>query len=140
MSSLQPGRGHTTNTSLATNTSPGLLSCSLGRDWAARRLLGRSAGLQPLGSLPSAPLPFPKAPCFSLGLLGFSPWIWIPTNLGLLEVSISMCSVAFLLFHLFSFFLFFLNFYFYFILLYNTVLVLPYIDMNPPRVYMRSQT
>ena len=26
----------------------------------------------------------------------------------------------------------FFNFYFYFILLYNTVLVLPYIDMNPP--------
>ena len=35
---------------------------------------------------------------------------------------------------------FFFNFYFYFILLYNTVLVLPYIDMNPPRLYMRSQT
>ena len=35
---------------------------------------------------------------------------------------------------------FFFNFYFYFIFLYNTVLVLPYIDMNPPRVYMRSQT
>ena len=34
----------------------------------------------------------------------------------------------------------FLTFYFYFILLYNTVLVLPYIDMNPPRVYMSSQT
>ena len=31
-------------------------------------------------------------------------------------------------------FYFFFNF--YFILLYNTVLVLPYIDMNPPRVYM----
>ena len=31
-------------------------------------------------------------------------------------------------------------FYFYSILLYNTVLVLPYIDMNPPRVYMSSQT
>ena len=31
-------------------------------------------------------------------------------------------------------------FFFYFILRYNTVLVLPYIDMNPPRVYMRSQT
>ena len=31
-------------------------------------------------------------------------------------------------------------FYFYFILLYNTVLVLPYIDMNPPWVYMSSQT
>ena len=30
-------------------------------------------------------------------------------------------------------------FYFYFIFLYNTVLVFPYIDMNPPRVYMRSQ-
>ena len=35
---------------------------------------------------------------------------------------------------------YFFNFYFYFILLYNTLLVLPYIDMNPPRVYMRSQT
>ena len=35
---------------------------------------------------------------------------------------------------------FFLIFYFYFILLYNTVLVLAYIDMNPPRVYMSSQT
>ena len=31
-------------------------------------------------------------------------------------------------------------FFFYFILLYNTVLVLPYIDMNPPRVYMSSQS
>ena len=28
----------------------------------------------------------------------------------------------------------------YFILLYNTVLVLPYIDMNPPQVYMSSQS
>ena len=34
------------------------------------------------------------------------------------------------------FFSFFKNFYFYFIFPYNTVLVLPYIDMNPPRVYM----
>ena len=32
------------------------------------------------------------------------------------------------------------NFYFYFILLYNTVLVLPYIDMNPPWVYISSQS
>ena len=32
------------------------------------------------------------------------------------------------------------NFYFYFILLYNTVLVLPYIDMNPPQVYTSSQS
>ena len=37
-------------------------------------------------------------------------------------------------------FFFFKNFYFYFILLYNTVVVLPYIDMNPPQVYMSSQT
>ena len=34
---------------------------------------------------------------------------------------------------------FFFNFYFYFILLYNTVLVLPYIDMNLPWGYMSSQ-
>ena len=33
-------------------------------------------------------------------------------------------------------FLFF-NFYLYFILLYSTVLVLPYIDMNQPWVYMK---
>ena len=40
-----------------------------------------------------------------------------------------------------SFFHFlFFNFYFYFILLYNTVLVLPYIDMNQARVYMSSQS
>ena len=37
-------------------------------------------------------------------------------------------------------FLIFFNFYFYFILLYNTVLVLPHIDINPPRVYMCSQS
>ena len=37
------------------------------------------------------------------------------------------------------FFRFLKKFYFYFILLYNTVLVLPYIDMNPPQVYMSSQ-
>ena len=38
----------------------------------------------------------------------------------------------------FVFLQFFLNF--YFILLYNTVLVLPYIDMNQPWVYMSSQS
>ena len=36
--------------------------------------------------------------------------------------------------------LFFFNFNFYFILLHNTVLVLPYVDINPPRVYMSSQS
>ena len=28
----------------------------------------------------------------------------------------------------------------FFILLYNAVLILPYIDMNPPQVYMSSQS
>ena len=32
------------------------------------------------------------------------------------------------------------NFYFYFILLHKIVLVLPYIDRNPPLVYMQFQT
>ena len=43
---------------------------------------------------------------------------------------------------LFKHFFFFLLFIylFIFILLYNTVLVLPYIDMNPPQVYMSSQS
>ena len=36
--------------------------------------------------------------------------------------------------------LFFFHYLFIFILLYNTVLVLPYIDMNPPRVYMSPQS
>ena len=36
--------------------------------------------------------------------------------------------------------LFYLFLFIFFILLYNTVLVLPYIDMNPPRVYMSSQS
>ena len=31
------------------------------------------------------------------------------------------------------------SFIYWFILIYNTVLVLPYIDMNPPQVYMSSQ-
>ena len=40
-----------------------------------------------------------------------------------------------ILYHNYTFFL-----KFYFILLYNTVLVLPYINMNPPRVYTCSQS
>ena len=39
---------------------------------------------------------------------------------------------------LFYLFIYFFNLNFIF-LLYNTVLVLPYIDMNPPQVYMSSQ-
>ena len=41
---------------------------------------------------------------------------------------------------IFNFFVCSLFFYFYFFLLYNTVLVLQYIDMNLPRVYMSSQS
>ena len=37
-------------------------------------------------------------------------------------------------------YLLFFNFYFYFILLYNTVLVLPYVNINQPWVYMSSQS
>ena len=36
--------------------------------------------------------------------------------------------------------IFFFFFKFYFILLYNTVLVLPYVNMNPPWVYTSSQS
>ena len=53
------------------------------------------------------------------------------TEWGLVPESTSTC-------YLLSFF--FNNFNFYFILLYNTVLVLPYIDMNPPQVYMSFQS
>ena len=48
------------------------------------------------------------------------------------------CKTSFIYFLLLL--LFYLNFYFYFILLYNIVLVLPYIDMDLPRVYMSSQS
>ena len=52
-------------------------------------------------------------------------------------LKISILLVSSLIFFFFNSFgvlyFFLLNFYFYFILLYNTVLVLPYIDMNPPR-------
>ena len=59
----------------------------------------------------------------------------IITVIGLSLDLIGKASMAFL-----NQYTFFLTFYFYFILVYNTVLVLPYIDMNPPRVYMGSQT
>ena len=55
--------------------------------------------------------------------------------------SLELCiQMLYLSFSPLLFFKIFLYFYFYFILLYNTVLVLPYIDMNPPQVYMSSQT
>ena len=64
---------------------------------------------------------------------------WVPTirsnpNHFWLEAAQLRLIFSQILLKFFSF-----NFYFYFILLYNTVLVLPYIDMNQPRVYMSSQ-
>ena len=56
------------------------------------------------------------------------------------KVKTSYSESAYEMYYFSFYFFIFFNFYFYFILLYNTVLVLPYIDMNPPRVYMRSQT
>ena len=50
--------------------------------------------------------------------------------------SIGVSASASVLFY----FIIFFKFNFHFILLYNTVLVLPYIDTNPPRVYMSSQS
>lgn len=67
---------------LATNTSPGgLLSCSLRRDWAARRLLGSRAGVQGLEAFPWLPSPPPGLRC-SLGLLGAPPGAGFPPTLG----------------------------------------------------------
>ena len=66
----------------------------------------------------------------------FKTWAVSPLSLVNFPVSLSLASLFHgrplyahnrKLFHLFFF------------LLYNTVLVLPYIDMNPPQVYMNSQ-
>ena len=65
---------------------------------------------------------------------------FIPLSLKIVTF-IHLFFADFWVFHFLSFFcLFFFNFNFYFILLYNTVLVLPYIDMNQPQVYMSSQS
>ena len=100
------------------------------------------------GSLPPVP---PGKPSFGILILdtNFLSDMWFENIFPLYRwhfhlVDDFLCSAEtfyFTLFHLspfvfvsFLLLLFlFLNFYFYFILLYNTVLVLPYIDMNPPR-------
>ena len=62
---------------------------------------------------------------FGFSLFGDSWASWIPFR----SANLASCLT-----------LIFFNFNFYFILLYNTVLVLPYIDLNPPWVYMSSQS
>ena len=54
---------------------------------------------------------------------------------------ISYCHSGFFFFFFwcFNFYFIFLFIFTFIFLLYNTVFVLPYIDMNPPQVYMSSQ-
>ena len=86
-----------------------------------------------------------------INLYWFVVWIWrsLESKLPLifthqkiiiLKLFNRYCFIFSPLFSFFYYFFFFFNFYFYFILLYITILVLPYIDMNPPWVYMSSQT
>ena len=72
--------------------------------------------------LPILPVTLPQ----SISFKAFIPWNYL---IYLFVLLLLICPSHF-----------FLKFYFYFILLYNTVLVLPYIDMNLPRVYMSSQS
>ena len=81
----------------------------------------------------SCPQSFPASGSFQMSQLFISGSL----NIGV-SASTSVLPMNTQSWSLFFFFNF-LIFYFYFILLYNTVLVLLYIDMNPPRVYMRSQ-
>ena len=78
-----------------------------------------------------------RPPCPSPSSCPLSSWCH-PT-ISSSVVPFSSCFQSFPASGSFLKFFFLKNFYFYFILLYNTVLVLPHIDMNPPRVYMRSQ-
>ena len=76
--------------------------------------------------------------CTEIILMSLVVYVWIVFAHGILVDLYYLFPFSwFSLHHSFSFFFF--NFYFYFILLYSTVLILPYIDMNLPRVYMSSQ-
>ena len=72
-----------------------------------------------------------------------APWWNIPglctSSLGWFYFILFLLFLSFLKQYRKSAFIYYF-FYFYFILLYNTVLVLPYIDMNQPRVYISSQS
>ena len=92
---------------------------------------------------PPAPKSLPASESFPMSQLFTKYWSFsfsiIPSkeHLGLISFTIDWLDLlavqGTLLFVCFIF-------YFYFILLYNTVLVLPFIDMNQPWVYMSSQS
>lgn len=65
----------------------GPLSCSLRETQEPIGLLGDTGVVQRLGKLPLAPFPLPGPHAAPLAFWG-PLWCWIPTNLGLLEVSI----------------------------------------------------
>ena len=71
----------------------------------------------------------------SFGIWDQGPWPWIKPRPPALRVQIFSHWPTREVLHVCLFF-----FFFNFIVLYNTVLVLPYIDMNPPWVYVSSQT
>lgn len=74
----------------------GPLSCILRETKVANLawLLGGTGVVQRLGKFPLAPFPLPGPHAAPLAFWG-PLWCWIPTNLGLLEVSIPVRSVAF---------------------------------------------
>ena len=81
--------------------------------------------------------------CFSHVWFYVTPWTkasQAPLSTGILQARIQEWVAISFSIHYIIVFIYFFNVYFYFILLYNTVLVLPYIDMNQPRVYMSSQS
>ena len=66
--------------------------------------------------------------------IALTVWTFVGKVMSLFVNMLSRFVIDFLLRSTSFIFIYFKNFYFYFILLYNTVLVLPYIDMNLPWV------
>ena len=73
-------------------------------------------------------------------IIALTVWTFVGKVMSLFVNMLSRFVIDFLLRSTSFIFIYFKNFYFYFILLYNTVLVLPYIDMNLPWVDMNSQS